>query len=114
MTAHFWATDGIAALGLFGVLLASGICALLFWVIDSLSQRHDPQAAALVMFYAVYSLANLSIFTTFLSGGLGLLIILLYLMPPEEIVRLREPVSATRLRLSRARRSGPLPIPKET
>src|SRR5713101_405257 len=83
-TAHFWATDGIAALGLPGVLIASLVCALLFWVIDSLAQRHEPRLAALVIFYAAYSLANLSLFTTFLSGGLGLLMVLLYLMPAQK------------------------------
>lgn len=49
-TAHFWATDGIAALGLPGVLLASAICAFVFWLIDSAAQRHDAKFAALAIF----------------------------------------------------------------
>ncbi len=85
-TAHFWATDGLAAFGLPGILFASAVCAFLFWIIDSAASRHDVRLAGLVTFYATYSLANLSLFTTFLSGGLGLLVLFLYVLPP---VRLR-------------------------
>jgi hypothetical protein len=81
-TAHFFATDGIEAAGLPGVLLIAGFCALVFWVLDSAAQKHDPRLAALVTTYAAYNLANISIFTTLLSGGLGFLILLLYFMSP--------------------------------
>lgn len=83
-TAHFWATDGIAALGIPGILVASLLCGCLFWLIDTASQRHSPRLAALVIAYAAYNLGNLSMFTTFLSGGLGLLVLFLYLMPPSQ------------------------------
>jgi hypothetical protein len=82
-TAHFWATDGIGGLGLPGVLLISVFCAVVFWVLDSASRKHDPRLAALVTTYAAYNIANISIFTTLFSGGLALLILLLYLMPAE-------------------------------
>jgi hypothetical protein len=81
-TTHFFATDGIEAAGLPGLFLIAVFCALLFWVLDSAAQRHDPRLAALVTTYAAYNLANISIFTALLSGGLGLLIVLLYLMEP--------------------------------
>jgi O-antigen polymerase len=82
-TAHFWAADGIGGLGLPGIVLVSIVCALVFWALDSASKRHDPRLAALVTSFAAMNLANISIFTTLLSGGLGLLIVWLYLMPPE-------------------------------
>lgn len=82
-SAHFWATDGIGGLGLPGILLVSVLCAAVFWVLDSASQRHDPRLAALVTTYAAYNLANISLFTSLLSGGLALLILLLYLMPSD-------------------------------
>jgi hypothetical protein len=82
-TTHFWATDGLASFGLPGVLLISVFCALVFWILDSAARRHDPRLAAPVISYAAYNLANIGIFTTLLSGGLGLLILLLYLMPRE-------------------------------
>lgn len=87
-SAHFWATDGIAAWGLLGVLLISVFCAILFWCLDSAAQNHDPRFSALAISYAAYNLANISIFTSLLSGGLSLLILALYFMPrqcpPEE------------------------------
>lgn len=82
-SAHFWATDGIGGLGLPGILWMSIFCALVFWVLDSASQRHDPRFAALVTAYAAYNIANISLFTSLLSGGLVLLVVLLYLMPPQ-------------------------------
>jgi hypothetical protein len=82
-TAHFWATDGIGGLGLPGVLLMSVLCMLVFWVLDSSSRRHEPHLAALVITYAAYNVANISIFTSLLSGGLALLIVLFYVMPTQ-------------------------------
>lgn len=81
-TTHFFATDGIEAAGLPGVLLIAVFCAFVFWVLDSAAQGHDPRLAALITTYAAYNLSNISIFTSLLSGGLGLLILVLYLMKP--------------------------------
>ncbi len=82
-TAHFWATDGLEAMGLSGVLLISVFCGLIFWLLDSAAKRHDPRLAALIATYAAYNFANISIFTTLFSGGLVLLILFLYLLPPR-------------------------------
>lgn len=86
-TAHFWATDGLAALHLPGVLIASVVCAFVLWLIDSVGQKLDMKFVALTTFYATYSLANLSLFTTLLSGGLGLLILFLYWMPLPRVAK---------------------------
>ena len=83
-TAHFWATDGIGGLGLPGVLLMSVFCALVFWLLDSVANRHDPRFTALATTYAAYNIANISFFTSLLSGGLMLLIIILYLLSPDK------------------------------
>jgi hypothetical protein len=80
---HLWATDGLAALGLPGILLISVFCAFVFWMLDSAAGKHDPRLAALLVSYAAYNLANIGIFTSLLSGGLALLMVFLYLMPPE-------------------------------
>src|SRR4029079_15894664 len=80
-TAHFWAADGLAAWGLAGVLLISVLCALVFWLLDSAAQRQNPRLATLVVCYVAFNLSNISIFTSLLSCGLGLLILLLHLMP---------------------------------
>jgi hypothetical protein len=84
-TAHFWAADGIAGLGLTGILFVSVVCALVFWVLDSAASRHNPELAALVTCYGAFNLSNISIFTSLFSGGLALLILLIYVMPPEEV-----------------------------
>jgi hypothetical protein len=109
-TAHFWAIDGIGALGLPGVLLISVFCALVFWALDSAAQKHDPRLAALVTSYAAYNIANISIFTSLYSGGLAILILSLYLMPPKAIARRKEPALAANSETWRAPRSGALPI----
>jgi hypothetical protein len=82
-TAHFWATDGIGGFGLPGILLVSFFCAFVFLLLDSAAKRHDPRFAALVITYAAYNISNISIFTSLFSGGLALIILTLYLMPPE-------------------------------
>lgn len=83
-TAHFWAMDGLAALGLAGVVLVSFCCAAVFWVLDSIASRHDPRFSALVIAYAAYNLANIGLFTSLLSGGLGLLMVVLYCLPGDK------------------------------
>jgi hypothetical protein len=88
---HFWATDGLASFGLPGILLISVFCAFVFWVLDSVAEKHDPRLAALVISYAAYNLANIGIFTSLLSGGLGLLMLILYLMPRWKSVDLVTP-----------------------
>ena len=96
--AHFWATDGLAAWGLWGVMVASLVCALVFWVLDSTAKGHDLRLTTLMISFEALNLANISVFTTLLSGGLGLLMIFLYFAPrqyPESIdARVGYPVMA--------------------
>jgi hypothetical protein len=110
-TAHFWAIDGIGALGLPGVLLISAFCALVFWVLDLAAQKHDPRLGALVTCYAAYNIANISIFTSLYSGGLAILIFALYLMPAEAVARWKEPERGANREAHRAPRGGALAIP---
>jgi len=110
-TAHFWAIDGIGALGLPGVLLISAFCGLVFWTLDSAARKHDPRLAALVTCYAAYNIANISIFTSLYSGGLAILILALYLMPAETVSPWKEPERGASREAKRAARGGALPIP---
>ena len=109
-TAHFWAIDGIGALGLPGVLLISAFCAVVFWALDSAAQKHDPRLAALVTCYAAYNIANISIFTSLYSGGLAILIFALYLMPAEAVARWKEPERGANREAHGAPRGGALAI----
>lgn len=90
-TTHFYATDGIEAAGLPGLLIMGLFSAIVFWVLDSAAQHCDPKLAALVITYAAFNLANISMFTSLLSGGLGMLIIGLYLLPPASRKDSRQP-----------------------
>jgi hypothetical protein len=81
--AHLWATDGIAALGIPGVLVVSVFCACVFWLMDTAAKRHDIVFASLVFIYAAEMMANSSLFTSFLTGGIGLSILLLWVAPPQ-------------------------------
>ncbi|HLJ90089.1 MAG TPA: hypothetical protein VKZ53_24985 [Candidatus Angelobacter sp.] len=84
--AHFWATDGIAALGLPGILLISAFAALVFWLLDSVAIRHELRFTVPLISFAALNIANLSIFTSLLTGGLSILMLFLYVMPLEEDV----------------------------
>jgi len=81
--ANFWATDGLAALGILGVLVISIICGLVFWLLDSCASEHDPVFAGTICCYAAANIGNTSLFTSFVSGGLGFLVLLFFLMPKD-------------------------------
>ena len=81
--AHFWATDGIAAMGLPGILIASVMCAVMFWVLDFSANGHRPLFTALAFAFAAINITNTSLFTTFLSGGMFLSVFFLLLLPKE-------------------------------
>ncbi len=106
-TAHFWATDGLAAMGLPGVLLISVFCALVFWAIDCVADRHGSRLGALIICFAAFNIANISLFTSLLSGGLALLIVFMYLAPGKP------GPAAARFRMPARRRAlgGTLPAP---
>lgn len=80
--ANMWITDGLASFGLPGILGISLLAALVFWLADSASRRHSPVFGAVALTYAAINLANVSLFTTLVSGGLLPLIIVLNFMPP--------------------------------
>jgi len=80
-TGHFWAMDGLAALGLPGILVISVCCGCIFWLLDSVTSRHTPKLVAVIITYAAYNFANIGLFTTLLSGGLFLLMLALYSLP---------------------------------
>jgi hypothetical protein len=84
-----WASDGIAALGLPGVLVISLIAALLMWLFDSVAARHDVRFVTLALGFIGISFTNISIATTLVSGGALILAIALYCMPPVRSAVLR-------------------------
>jgi hypothetical protein len=79
--AHLWCMDGLAGLGLPGILLISVICVAVFWLLDSAANGHDIAFSATAMNFAALNLSNASLVTTLFSGGLIFSIIMFYFMP---------------------------------
>lgn len=73
--ANFWATDGIAGLGLSGVVVISVLAAGLFVVMNSVTRRHDLFFSVLCFLPFVTTLLNQSLFSSFWSGGAFFLIV---------------------------------------
>jgi hypothetical protein len=95
--AHFWATDGIAGMGVAGVLLISVFCALVFLLLDIAASGHKPIFAALSMTFVALNLSNTSLFTTLVSGGMFLSMLLLFFLPRdrgETIMNISAPVKS--------------------
>ena len=80
--AGFWATDGIGAIGLPGIIVISLLIALVFYCLDSVSSSHKPSIVALFLSQYVLMLINTSFFTSLITGGLVFFFLVFYLMPP--------------------------------
>lgn len=76
--ANFWATDGIAALGVPGVILASLLMALVLRAFFDASKGLEQRGAAILFAGLWLSVLNGSIFTSMLSGGGFLLLALIW------------------------------------
>lgn len=89
LNANFWATDGIAAYGLTGIILISILTGFALRTLDEASS-HLP--ASLTIGWALapaMALANVGLFTTLLSQGLGMMILIALLASPEGGIRNR-------------------------
>ena len=80
---NMWAQDGIASFGLIGIPIVSALAAMLFWLIDSVAKLHDSRFVTVALGNIALIFANISLFTTIISGGLFLLIIALYFFRKE-------------------------------
>ena len=78
-----WAGDGLVGFGLWGIPLISCVCALLFWILDSVTADVDPALVAVAVAYAGISFMNVSLFTTLITGGLAFLIFAFALAPVD-------------------------------
>ena len=86
----FWAGDGLAGFGLWGIPLLSLLCAAIFWILDSASADFDPRFIGAALFFCTVFFGNASIFTTLVTGGLGLFICAILVAPrnTEGLIRL--------------------------
>lgn len=68
--ANFWLTDGTAAAGVIGVLIISVFFYFLLVYLNKFSNAHDRTTVFSMLIPIIIALTNASIFTTLLSGGL--------------------------------------------
>ena len=67
--ANFWATDGIAAIGDFGIIISSVLLFLVFIIFNTVADRYNMLFIILVLIPYTLSLLNTSMFSSLLSGG---------------------------------------------
>jgi hypothetical protein len=72
--AGMWAADGLASLGLWGIVFVSTGAAILFWLMDSLAADLDIGITTPALGMIAMTFTNISLATTVVSGGLLLLL----------------------------------------
>lgn len=90
--ANFWATDGIAALGIPGIIIIGAIIGFCLLVANSIIAPSERRLSFLAVVPFIMSVTNASFFTGVLTGGGGLLLLLIYLW--QEAKRHEKRVSA--------------------
>lgn len=75
--ANFLATDGIAAMGAWGILFISILFFFLLKYLNKISERHNTDFVFILSLGCILSLLNVSLFTTLLSCGLIIVAIFL-------------------------------------
>lgn len=80
--ANFWASDGIAAFGLPGVLIVSVLAGIVFRVLDQSCRHLDPRLTAAWALTPAMALSNIGLFTCLLTDGLGVMILIAFILPP--------------------------------
>jgi hypothetical protein len=101
--AHFWASDGIAALGVPGIYVISILVSLYLTLLNLLTTRLNLRFLCVWLTGFVLGMLNLPFLTTLLSGG-GLLIVLLlmFVRIPEAQTSSHPTLRTPRLRLGLA------------
>ena len=75
--ANMLLTDGVASLGVVGVIIAAFLFALILRYLNKISSRHDGNFVLTLLTGIIMSLSNVSMFTVLLSCGLLLILLLL-------------------------------------
>lgn len=81
--ANLWA-EAYANFGLLGIVMFTLVFGLLLWVFDSFAVDKDQRTTALTLGIPAFALSNSALFTSFLTHGIGLAFLLIYLMPPTK------------------------------
>ena len=97
--ANLWA-DAYANFGYVGIIVFSLLLAFALWLYDSMAFGRDKRLAALVIGLPAFALANTGLLTALLTNGIGLVMLLVYLMPPTMHERSRRHSWRKRKRIS--------------
>ena len=81
--ANFWASDGIASIGIIGVLVISIILFVIVVFLNTISKRHNQFFLILLFIPLLGTLLNTSLFQTMWSGGGFFITLLLLLLKTE-------------------------------
>ena len=85
LNANFFITDGLSSFGIFGFILAGIACGFMLRILDSAAKNHKLELSVGLTFYAAMSLANISLFTAFVTGGFVFIILYLYVLSPTDV-----------------------------
>lgn len=81
--ANFWATDGIAAYGIAGIIIVSVVLLCIMVLLNTFTKKFDKKFILLLFIPFLSTLLNTSLFTTMWSGG-GIFIIIFLLFCKSE------------------------------
>lgn len=77
--ANFWATDGIAAMGIPGIIIINFIVFIFLIAINKITSRHNLSFVIIALTPFIMTLLNISFFTALLSGG-GFMFVIVFLV----------------------------------
>lgn len=89
--ANLWA-DAYANFGYIGILCFTLLLAAFMWLYDSSSAGRSLYGAALVIALPAFAVANSGLLTSLLTHGMGLAMVLMYLMPTAASQQERRPI----------------------
>jgi hypothetical protein len=90
--ANLWA-DAYANFGYAGIICFTLLFAIVLWLYDSMAVGRDMRLAALVIGMPAFALANGGLLTCLLSNGMGLAMLLVYLVPSTTYENSRDPAA---------------------
>lgn len=77
--AGMWAQDGLAGFGVLGIVMVSCFFSAVMLILDFAARGHDKRWVGTTLAMTSLFLCNASLFTTLLTGGLGLIIAIFWL-----------------------------------
>lgn len=83
--ANFWATDGIASFGIFGIIIISLIFFLFLILLNTVTKKYNRTFIILLFLGFIGTLLNTSLFSSLMSGGGIFIIISLFFLDKEQL-----------------------------